>query len=111
MDSQSLARDIGRHGARLQAVAASLKTLIDDAAGETPAAHDESCRHAMNQDIALIDREIQERFAAIVVPYEEDGKFAARGESQACLHAIVRGSGGPDCPIAAIPVVGVARSG
>src|SRR3984957_18249183 len=103
----ALARDIRRDGARLQALAAPRKALIHDASREAPAAHDEALGHAVNEDIALIDAEVQEGFTAIIVAHEEHRQFAARGKGEPRLHTVIEGRGGFDGFITAVPIVGV----
>src|ERR1700727_2562508 len=72
----ALAGHLWGHGARLQPLAAALKALVHDAAGKVATAHDESRGNAVNQHISLIDREVQKRFAPIVIANENRRQLA-----------------------------------
>src|ERR1700733_12496357 len=87
----ALTRDIRRDGAGLQALTAPDKAFVYDAAREAPAAHDEARGHAVNEHIALIDAEVKEECAAIIIGHEQHRQFTARGKGEPRLHAIIGG--------------------
>src|ERR1700730_1936449 len=69
-EALAFAGHLGCDGAGIQPLAAPNKMLIDDAAGQAPAAHDEPRRDAMNNHIALVHVEIEQRLGTIVVVHE-----------------------------------------
>src|SRR5580693_1960353 len=83
----ALTRHIRRHRSRLQPIAAAGKSLVHDAARQTPAPDDESGRHPVDEHIAVLDTEIEQRLAAIVIAHKERRQFAAGCEGQSRLDA------------------------
>ena len=54
------ALDVGRNGAGFEPGRTAREALIDDAAGEAPAPHDEAPRDTVNEDVACLHAEVQQ---------------------------------------------------
>src|SRR5215831_2453469 len=106
----SLARHIGCDGSGLEPIASPHETLIDDASGELAAPQDESGCDAVDYDIALIDAEVEQRFAAIVIANENCRQLAPGTEPETCMHSVIGRSHGLDGSAAAEPIVDVAAT-
>src|SRR3984957_15403475 len=94
-----------RDRAGIQRLAAAAVTLIDDAASECSASKHELARDAVYYYLAVVDAEIQQRLAAIVIAHEQGRQFTARTELQMRMHTVVPGCCRLQRRATAVPIV------
>ena len=93
-----------------QALAGAEKSLVHDAPGERPAPHDEALCNTVQDHIALLHAEIQQRFGSIVVSDKDRRLLGVSCKSQARMHPVIGGRDGLDRGTSAVPVVDISRS-
>ena len=86
------------------------EALVHDAAGEFPAPQNQSPSHAVQDHVALVHAEIQERLRAVLVQDEDRRLLGLGREREARVHAIIGGGDRLNARVAAIPVVEVPRA-
>ena len=94
---------------RFQPIARAREPLVHHAPGEVPAPENQAPGHAMQDHIALVHAEIEERLGSVLIEHEDRRLLGLGREGQPRVHAVIGRCGRLNRGAAAIPVVDVLR--
>src|SRR6202035_1227703 len=99
--------DTWRHRSGPEAFTRTSEALIHNPPGQSSAPNDELPHHTVDDDIACIHAEVQQRLGAVIILHKDRWLLRFGGEAQACMYSVVRGGYWLNGRATAIPVISV----